>query len=361
MKRIAIVGTGLIGGSIGLALRRAGHEVVGVERDPQRAALALEVGAVSELLSIEDAARRADLVMVAVPVSSVADLVVAALDAGALAVSDVGSVKAEIVKTVTAARPSTAMRFVGGHPMAGSELDGLDGANADLFVGSTWVLTPTAITDADAFTTVRSTVVELGADAVAVPPARHDDLVAVVSHVPQLAASVLMDLAAETGEEHATLLRLAAGGFRDMTRIAGGHTAIWPDICETNREAIVATLDRYIAALGGVRSLVEGSDRAGLLAVLERARTARRSLPGGRPVDEALVELRLPVPDRSGVIGEVTTLAGQLDVNIADIEITHSVEGRAGLMSLVVPEAGAVAFEAGLRVLGYHVARSSLS
>ncbi|MFN8036104.1 MAG: prephenate dehydrogenase/arogenate dehydrogenase family protein [Acidimicrobiia bacterium] len=361
MKRVALIGTGLVGGSVGLALAARGVEVAGFDRDRDRLAAAVARGAVGAAAGeFADAVAGADLVVVAVPVAAVADAVVAALDAGAAVVTDVGSVKAPVVRAVEAARPEAARRFVGGHPMAGSEQEGLEGASAELFTGAAWVLTPTERTDADAFTTVRSFVVGLGAEAIAVTPEHHDALVAVVSHVPQLAATTLMDVAAGTNEQHATLLRLAAGGFRDMTRIAASHPAIWPDICVANRDAIVETIDGYIGALGRVRELVAEQDRAGLLDVLERARAARRNLPSGRPTGETLVELRVPVPDRPGVLAEVTTLAGQLGVNIADLEIAHSIEGAAGVIVLVVPERGVEAFEAALASHGYHVSRSAL-
>src|SRR5205814_5396839 len=132
--------------------------------------------------------------------------------------------------------------------------------------GATWVLTPTATTDPDAFLTIRSVVSGLGANVVAVEPDRHDELVALVSHVPHLTAATLMDLAADTSEEHATLLRLAAGGFRDMTRIAAGHPGIWPDICADNRVAIVANLDRLVEALAALRAAVVEAGRGWLLA-----------------------------------------------------------------------------------------------
>ena len=142
-------------------------------------------------------------------------------------------------------------------------------------------------------------------------PAHHDVLVALVSHVPQLAASTLMDVATDHEEEHRTLLRLAAGGFRDMTRIAAGHPGIWPDILAANRDAVLDALDAYLDALQHARDLVAGADRDGLLGLLERARSARRNLPMGISVSTDLVELRIPVPDRPGVIAEVTTLAGR--------------------------------------------------
>jgi prephenate dehydrogenase len=360
-RRVALVGTGLIGGSIGLALMRAGAEVRAYDADPEQAERAVAMGAATEVAaSIEAAVAGVDVVIVATPVGRVAGLVIEALDAGAAVVTDVGSVKAPILREVEQARPDLAGRFVGGHPMAGSEQDGLAGADVALFAGATWVLTPTARTDPDAHTAVRSLVGELGAEIVEVTPAHHDALVAVVSHVPQLAATTLMDVAATTGEEHAILLRLAAGGFRDMTRIAASDPSIWPDICVANRDAIVAGLDDYLRALAVVRGLVAAGDESSLLAVLERARSARRNLPRRATVEGPLVELRVPVPDRPGVLAEITMLASRLGVNIADLEIAHSMEGEAGVIVMVVADEGVEAFETGLIDAGYHVARSAL-
>jgi len=361
LDRVGLIGTGLVGGSIGLALRAAGVHVTGYDRDPTRLAEARAIGALDGEADEAGVARDAEVVVVAVPVGQVADTVIAALDAGAAVVTDVGSVKAPVVAAVEAARPDLASRYVGGHPMAGSEQDGLTGADPDLFVGATWVLCPTPSTDAAAFATVRTLAASLGAEVLAVSPEDHDALVAVVSHVPQLAASTLMDVAATRGEDHATLLRLAAGGFRDMTRVAAGHSAIWPDICVANRDAIVLALDDYVAALGRIRDQVAAQDRDGVLDVLERARSARRRLPRGGPGDEALVELRVPVADRPGVLAEVTTLAGSMGVNIADVEIAHSVEGGGGVLVLLIPEAESAALEDALRTRGYHYARTALS
>ena len=145
-----------------------------------------------------------------------------------------------------------------------------------------------------------------------------------------------------------------------MTRIAAGHPAIWPDICVANRDAIVASLDDYLLGLQAVRALVADGDWQGLLDFLERARAARRNLPMGTPADAELVELRIPVPDRPGVLAEVTVLAGELAVNILDVEIAHSVEGTGGVLVLVVPLAGAPALEAALTDRGYHHSRQAV-
>jgi prephenate dehydrogenase len=348
--RANVIGTGLIGGSIGLALRRHGVHVSGSDVDPDRSARALELGALDEI----GLDRAADITFVAVPVGAIPDEVARALDSTGGLVTDVGSVKASITDTVDSAR------FVGGHPMAGSEQEGVEGADAALFEGAVWVLTPTATTEDDAFASVRSVVSSLGADVVALSPERHDALVAVVSHVPHLTAATLMHLADERAEEHRALLRLAAGGFRDMTRIAAGHPGIWPDICAENRSAIVDMLDRLIAGLSDMRTAVEKSDREALLSVLERAQLARRNLPARVAQPDQLCEVRVPVQDRAGVLADVTTLAAELDVSIADLEIAHSSEGQRGVLILLVPAERAERFQGGLLARGYRPAVRTL-
>jgi len=323
--RASVVGTGLIGGSIGLALRQHGWYVSGRDRDEARARRALELGALDAVGDDPDA----ELTFVATPAGSVAEVARRALDAGGI-VTDVAGVKSAIVAAID--HP----RFVGGHPMAGSEQEGVDGADAGLFQGATWVLTPTAGTDPGSYARLRGVVSTLGSNVVAMPADRHDQLVAMVSHVPHLTAAALMTLAADAAMEDATVLRLAAGGFRDMTRVAAGHPGIWPDVCAENRAGIIDALDRLQAALGGLRAMVGGGDREGLLRILARAREARLNLPLGAPRPEDLVEVRIPVPDRPGVLAEVTTLLGELDVNIFDLEIAHSAEGERGVLLVVV-------------------------
>jgi prephenate dehydrogenase len=212
------------------------------------------------------------------------------------------------------------------------------------------------VTDPAAYTLVRGVLADLGANVVALAPARHDALVAVVSHVPHLTAATLMDLAAGVGEEHAALLQLAAGGFRDMTRIAAGQPSIWPDICDGNADAIVETLDLLIEALGSMRRRVADHDHASLLEVLGRAADARRALVDTTPRPEGLVEVRIPVPDRTGVLADITTLAAELGVNIFDLEIAHSVEGDRGVLVLVVDALAAPTLLATLPARGYRSA-----
>jgi prephenate dehydrogenase len=338
-----VVGTGLIGGSVGLALRAAGWHVSGTDAVADRPKRAIAAGAIDAAGFDPDA----DLTFVATPVGAIADAVRAALAATRGPVTDVGSVKGPLVEAV--ADP----RFVGGHPMAGSEQEGIGGARADLFAGATWVLTPTPQTDPAAYSAVHAVVSDLGAEVVALPPERHDALVAVISHVPHLTAAALVRLAAEGPDDRPALLRLAAGGFRDMTRIAAGHPGIWPDICGENRAAIVPVLDRLVAAITELRDVVAHDDRTALLDLLERARLARRNLPGRVARPSELSEVRVPVPDRVGVLAEVTTLATELDVNIYDLEIAHSGEGDKGVLILLVEADLADRFYGGLVARGY--------
>ncbi|HUY23309.1 MAG TPA: prephenate dehydrogenase/arogenate dehydrogenase family protein [Acidimicrobiales bacterium] len=328
-RRAAVIGTGLIGGSVGLALRARGWWVTGRDADPASAARALALGALDAVGDDPEA----EVVFVATPVGAVVAEAEAALRRAArgdAVVTDVAGVKASIAARLP--HPN----FVGGHPMAGSEQVGVEGADADLFVGATWVLTPTATTDADAYSSLRAVVTSLGAEVVALAPEQHDTLVAVVSHVPHLTAATLMNLADRLAAEHGALLRLAAGGFRDMTRIAAGQPGIWPDVCTDNAVAIVAAFDILLQDLSAMRDRVAAGDRGGLLGDLEHAAVARRSLPARVVRPERLAELRVPVPDRLGVLAEITTLAGDLGVDIVDIEIAHSAEGDRGVLVLVV-------------------------
>ncbi len=324
-RRATVVGAGLIGGSLGAALRLRGWHVSVFDEDPDRARRGVELG-VADRVGVDELA---EVTFVAVPVSAVPAVALSALERGGV-VTDVASVKAPIVAAVD--HP----RFVGGHPMAGSEAVGVEGARPDLFDGAVWVLTPTPTTDQHALAMVHSLVRSLGADVLTLDPAQHDRLVATVSHVPHLTAAALMRLAAARGESDPALLRLAAGGFRDMTRIAAGDPAMWLDVCAENRHAIIDVIDELIGALGDMRDVVDAGDVGALERRLRGAQVARRSLPVGAPPPEQLSEVRVQIPDRPGELAAVTALATELGVNVYDVEVAHSAEESGGRLILVV-------------------------
>jgi prephenate dehydrogenase len=345
-RRANIAGLGLIGGSIGLALAERGWHVSGDDLDPARVERAMSMGCV-HAAGLDPSA---EITIVATPVLAVADQVKRALAETDGVVTDVGSVKNSIAVAIDDPR------FVGGHPMAGSELDGLDGADGTMFEGAIWVLTPTATTADATFSAVAAVVNELGAEVIALPPDRHDQVVAVISHVPHLAAATLMGLASERAEEHAALLRLAAGGFRDMTRIASGHPAIWLDICAENRTAILSALDGLIAGLQEMRGVVSADDRVALHRLLQRARDARANLPSRVNQPDELAEVRIPILDRTGSAAEIFTLAAELGVNIANFEVVHTLEGNRGIAVVLVDAEKADLYRGGLMARGYRPA-----
>lgn len=336
-----MVGTGLIGASLGMALRRLDEvdEVVGFDRDDEQLGAALSRGALDRVATGAGAAAEGcDVAVLAVPVSAVplvAPRVAEMLPPGAV-LTDVASVKSRVVGALQAAAPA-GVHVIGGHPMAGSTETGAAHASADLFVGATYLLTPTTHTDPGAYRRLHGLVGRLGARVIAVPPERHDLLVAVVSHLPQLAATTLMNLAAgRARDEHAGLLLLAAGGFRDATRVAASNPDLWLDICAENRDAIVAVLDEYGGRLSSLRAILADGDDQGLRRRLAEARDARRGLPGKETATGVLVELRVPIPDRPGVLAEVTTTVGAAGVNIEDLGIEHAPEGGRGVLRLAV-------------------------
>lgn len=359
--RVAIIGTGLIGSSLGLALQET-HEVeavAGYDRDADRLATALNRGALtSAALDPAEAVAAADVVFLAVPASAMAGIVrhiARSLRAGAI-VTDVASVKTGVVSTLQQLLPDDVW-LVGGHPMAGSHEEGPEHASSELFVGATYLLTPTTHTDPEAYRTLHRLVAGIGARPMAVDPIHHDRLVAVISHLPQLAATTLMNLASEQAQQqHAGLLLLAAGGFRDATRVAASNPDLWLDICAENRDAIVAVLDDYGERIDQLRQIVATADDAQLHETLVTAQRARRGLPRKSVRGGALIELMLPIPDRPGVLAEVTTSVGAAGVNIEDFSIDHAAEGGRGALRLIIAgAASAAAATAALKERGYDV------
>ncbi len=267
--RMAIVGVGLIGGSLGLAMRArcTGSRVVGIGRQRGGLDAALRLGAIDEAATdLAAGVRGADLVVLAAPVRTCIALLpsVAAAVGPRTAITDVASTKAAVV---AAAPPGAA--FVGGHPMAGSERTGVEAATADLFTGATWVLTPAAATPAWAVERVAACAAVVGAHPVVMDAATHDRHVAAVSHLPQ---AVAVALAAAVPE---AALPLAARGFRDMTRLAGSSAAVWNDVFATNRDNVVAMLTTMAGALGELRAAVAAGDEAAVARLFARAAAHR--------------------------------------------------------------------------------------
>jgi len=345
-----VVGLGLIGASVALALTKAGWTVTGSDLDAD----VVNSARASHVIIDDVIGPETELVVIATPagaVAAVANEVLDTLQSPTVIVTDVAGVKGAIVADVRDPR------FLGGHPMAGSELRGLKGARDDLFNGCTWVLTPTDETQPALYSALHGILREIGANVVAVSTEDHDRLVALASHVPHLLAGALMNEATDAAEQDAVLLQLAAGGFRDMTRIAAGDPAIWPDILFENKSAIIQTITSLQVRLDSLRAALDAGVRATVEESLRTASEARRKLPGRALSSENLAYLRVVISDQPGSLATVTRAASELLINIYDIEIAHGIEGVGGTLLLAVDANDARRLADALDALDFKVAQ----
>jgi prephenate dehydrogenase len=328
--RIAVLGVGLIGGSIGLAAKERveGAEVVGFGRDSERLELASERGAIDRgTTSIEEAVEGAQLCFACAPVGALPELVSAALAASGedTLVTDVGSTKQDLVSRT----PDP--RFVGGHPIAGAETAGVEHARADLFQEAAWYLTPHEQSGGLLYERLHRFVVDLGARPVAVDAETHDRLVAVFSHLPHVLANVLASQAAARLSEEGDALRHVGPSFRDMTRVAGANTTMWSDIYRSNRAAIREEIRGFRHELDEVERRLESGEVEDWN---DRAREDRRALLEAGTSEGPVRELRLTVPNRPGIVAQVALELGRAGVNIADMALAPASDMRTGAMTL---------------------------
>ena len=366
-RRIAVVGFGLVGASFAAAVRAAYPDtrVLAVDIDERTLAEAVERGwATDGALPDDPAFERfvgdgCDLVVLATPVGAAEryfeDL--ARWDYRGI-VTDTASTKARITALAERVLPHPE-NFVPGHPMAGSEVNGIEGARPDLFKGAHWILCPDADTPAEHFPRLHELVTSIGARVIALPREDHDKAVAVVSHVPHIMASSLVQLASRHADDQQALMRLAAGGFKDSTRIAAGSPELWCGIAFDNKDALSDGLDEIQGIIGAFADALASDD---LTALLADAAAARRALPAAWvPSTERLLEVRIPMEDRPGVVAEVTTVTSSVGCNIQSIEIDHVTEDSA-VLSLVLTDEGDIGqLSAQLINAGFSVSFSPLT
>jgi prephenate dehydrogenase len=333
--RLAVVGTGLIGASVGLAAKRRGATVAGFDADRATAEAAAERGAIDAVTdTLREAVAEAELAVVAVPVGELAAQVRTVLEATGdrCTVTDVGSTKAAVC-----AGAGGSSRFIGGHPVCGSEARGPEHASADLFEGATWFLSPLAQTAPERYRLVHGFVAELGATPVAVDPTAHDRLVALTSHLPHVIANVLVNQAGATRIDGHEPLSSAGGSLRDMTRVAGANPRIWVDIFLENAGALRAALAEHRRGLEQVEAALESGDAGFLARWIGEAALKRRGMiteAYGDPGE--LHRLRVHVPDRPGVLAGITQALGAERINIEDFELQHVSPERGGTLTVLV-------------------------
>jgi prephenate dehydrogenase len=356
--KIAVLGVGLIGGSIGLAARaRLDAEVAGFDPDRELLGRASELGAIDSAHdSVASAVEGAELVFCAAPVRQLPALAAAALEAAGedCAVTDVGSVKREVIASL-----GSEGRFVGGHPLAGAETSGVESSRADLFDGARWYLTPTSKTGGLLYDRVQRAIADIGARPQAIEAETHDRLMATISHLPHVLANVLVTQAATALSEEAEHLPEVGPSFRDATRVAGANPGIWGDIFAGNREAVAAEIDAAVARLSEAAKLLRSGDQGAVIAWQEQAGRRRRELIETEIAGGPLHELRVRVPNRPGIVAEVALELGRAGVNIEDMALYPAADMTSGAISLYVAgDDEADRAESLVRELGHDVSRA---
>jgi prephenate dehydrogenase len=333
--RIALLGVGLIGGSIGLAARERveGAQVVGWDPDPKALRGALERGALDRSAnSLEDAVASIEACFLAAPVDALPRLLrrVLATAPEDCVVSDVGSTKRLVAASTDDGR------FVGGHPVAGAESSGVAGARADLFDGAAWYLTPGPRSSGILYERLHRLVSALGASPVAIDAETHDRLLATVSHLPHVLANVLVAQTAGALSREGEPLPRVGPSFRDATRVAGASSDVWTGIYSTNAEAIAAEIDEAVDRLRDVAATLRTGGDGSIEAWNDSAREDRRRLLDAELAGGPLHELRISVPNRPGVVARVAVALGRAGVNIADMALAPALDMRSGSITLWV-------------------------
>ena len=352
--KVAILGVGLIGGSVGLAARAQGCEVTGWDVDGGVLEAAAQRGAVERAAqSVPDALAGADVAFLCAPVGALPTLVAEALAAAGpqCAVTDVGSTK----RALAAATDDE--RFVGGHPIAGSESSGVEHARADLFQGAAWYLTPGERSSGVLYERLHGLLVAFGAHPVAIDAETHDRLLATVSHLPHVLANVLVSqAAADLSRENEALPRVGPS-FRDTTRVAGASSDVWADIYLTNAQAIADRIDDTVERLRRVAADLRAADADAVRAWNDAAHEDRQRLLEADLAGGPVHELRVSVPNRPGIVAQVALALGRGGVNIADMALAPAPDNRSGSITLWVVGEGAGARAAELiGTLGFPVA-----
>jgi prephenate dehydrogenase len=333
VRRLAIVGTGLVGTSVALAAGRAGTGARGFDADRGVLERAAGRGAVEPVTSLAEAVADAELVVVAVPVGATPGVVQDALEAAGpdTVVTDVASTK----RSLAALKDP---RFVPGHPVAGGATGGPARAAADLFDAATWFLTPTQASSAESVRLVERFVASLGATAVRTDAEAHDRLLALTSHLPHALANLLMLRVAEAAAEDEAPLAFAGASLREMTRLAGANAAVWSDIFLGNADEIAAALVGLRGSLDELEQALRSEDRKRIEATIATAAAARERLESFayRTAPAQLNRIRIRVPDRPGVLARITQILGAAQINLEDFELRHVSPEYGGVLVILV-------------------------
>jgi prephenate dehydrogenase len=339
MIKIAIFGVGLMGGSLALCFKgKPDVYVVGHSTNPASVAKYLKRNVVDHAtISIQEAAQDADFIFLCVPVGLLegylTQLLQINLKPGCI-VTDVGSTKASIVAYAESIELKGAF-FIGGHPMAGSERSGVEAASAHLYENAYYVLTPSVNVPEHIYQRLFDLLTWTKANIVRLDARLHDEIVGAISHLPHIIAVALVNQIAGYNESNGLYQSLAAGGFRDITRIASSDPVIWRDILLNNKQVVLRLLEDWNESITQFKHSIETDDGSAIERQFDQARTFRSQLPERRKgMLTALYDIYVDIPDHPGIIGQITTLLGSHRVNLSNLQINESREDVPGVLRL---------------------------
>ncbi|TBL79729.1 prephenate dehydrogenase [Paenibacillus thalictri] len=340
MTNIVIFGVGLIGGSLALCFKdKPGLRVVGHSNNPKSVEKYLQRGVVDHATtSMEEAVKDADFIFLGVPVGNLEDYICRLnelpLKPGCI-ITDVGSTKASITACAEKLRLQEGVHFIGGHPMAGKEKSGVEAATSLLFENAYYVLTPTENTPQEAYDRLFKLLQYTRAHIVKVDANMHDTIVGAISHLPHIIAVALVNQISKYNETNSLYKDLAAGGFRDITRIASSDPVIWRDILSNNRDVLLELLKDWNREIDTFIQLLSDDDGAGIEDQFRQANRFRNELPERRKgMITSLHEIYVDIPDQPGIVGQIATLLGDCRINLSNLQIIESREDIPGVLRL---------------------------
>lgn len=359
--RIKIVGAGLIGTSMALALKQSGHEISLVDNVAENQRIA------ESLLGVDSGsgqrAGEPEVVIIATPISSILSALIAEFNANPEATFiDIGGLKSNLVLEV-ARVPGLNSRFCSTHPMAGREVSGPTAARADLFQGRPWLITPSAQTDPRSLSVARELASECGATIVEMAPEEHDGVIALISHLPQVTASLLgtvIEASVGSGEEE--FLSLSGQGLRDTIRLASSDSAMWSELLVANRSAVLPLLEEFAEKIAALSTALENSDRAAVSGILHEGAAGKARIPGKHGgVARNYHYLPIVIDDRPGQLARIFLECAQANVNIEDLSMEHSPGQETGLITLALSSDDATKLYNHLTSLGWlaHLPRAN--
>ena len=340
--KVTIIGLGLIGGSLAKALKEKAkiNRLYGIDSNKETLKKAIEEKVITKgFVNVSDEIKDSDIVFICTPISDILKWVEKLLPVinKSCVITDVGSIKSELIAEIE--KLPNSFEFIGGHPMTGSEKSGYSQSRGHLFENAYYVITPCSKSSRYGIQLLKDIIKSIGSIPLELKPNLHDTITATISHIPHIISAALVNLVHETDTSDKHMKRLAAGGFKGLTRISSSNPYMWQDICLKNKQSIITILEKYINILNGCKDLINKETGEKILDFFSNAKTFRDSMSAKTPgLIPETYELIIDVIDKPGIIGEIATILGNENINIKNININNSRDYEGGVLTITLPD-----------------------